>query len=594
MTRMALFGRVGLAVALVASVSAQTEDNGETVWAAVAYINNGETTPLAGDLNTVLTPEGAQQMMRQGTAFRARYLRNGVNSTEYKNVEKAYFENLNINVIDNSDLDIISQTFEWVNGGAMAFMQGLYPPESDSWDSNTGGSDIAHDYAEGDNVTNYPLNGYQYPNIQTYGSLDPQSVAIQGSLRCSAWQGAVRDNLTYDDALQNLFEDTFDFYQELFSTAPLVGSVGLDYANLWNAYLLYDYVNYMYIHNETVNENLKNATATIAKLESYAFILEHAKNSPQNSNGTDDPNNVLYTIAGRTLADRVAQAFLNNVQWNGERDMLTLMFGSYEPILSFLSISGLLDPTTLAQGPFSSLPEPGAALVFELYGRNPVDPSTQPTFDKLSVRFYYKANADNSTTFTLQPLFDSAGNGSFMSYMTFIQTMQDLGRSAEEWCDICGPTPAPWCVSSVSDDGGDSRSKNVIEPTVAGVLGAVIMLAIIAIIGGGLYAIGGYTLKQDPAEKSGNNSTNIVAGGFKGPEKKEGDKDVAVTRTGAHHERVGSWELRSGTDLPTTVTTVGVGAGIVTKDLPRARANSIDNDAISIVGATPVKAHETV
>ena len=177
MTRMALLGGVGLAIALIAGVSAQAGDESETVWAAVAFINNGETTPLTGDFNTVLTPEGAQQMARQGTAFRARYLRNGVNATQYENIEKAYIQNVNINVIDNSNLDIFSQTFEWVNPGAVAFMQGLYPPESDSWDSSSGGSDIAHDYAQGDNVTNYPLDGYQYPNIQTVSILDPQSVA---------------------------------------------------------------------------------------------------------------------------------------------------------------------------------------------------------------------------------------------------------------------------------------------------------------------------------------------------------------------------------------------------------------------------------
>lgn len=172
---MALFKSIGIAFALAAGVTAQSD--GEKVWAAVAFINEAERTPLMGPLNTVLTPEGAQQMLRLGTAFRARYIRNGVNNTEYEDVEKAYIQNMNTLVIDNAELEIVSQTYEWVSGGAVAFMQGLYPAELNAWDSSSGFSDIAMDYSQGNDRTEYPLDGYQYPNIRTWGISDPQSVA---------------------------------------------------------------------------------------------------------------------------------------------------------------------------------------------------------------------------------------------------------------------------------------------------------------------------------------------------------------------------------------------------------------------------------
>ena len=35
-------------------------------------------------------------------------------------------------------------------------------------------------------------------------------------------------------------------------------------------------------------------------------------------------------------------------------------------------------------------------------------------------------------------------------------------------------------------------------------------------------------------------------GGFKGPEKRSADADMAVSPTGEHQERIGSWELRDG------------------------------------------------
>ena len=70
------------ALPLAHGVIAQSAGTGEKVWAAVAFINHGERTPVIANLRTVLTPEGAQQMLRQGTAFRARYIPDGVNNSD--------------------------------------------------------------------------------------------------------------------------------------------------------------------------------------------------------------------------------------------------------------------------------------------------------------------------------------------------------------------------------------------------------------------------------------------------------------------------------------------------------------------------------
>lgn len=114
-------------------------------------------------------------MLNQGTAFRARYLSGGVNSTEWKDFERAYIQHMNMDVIDNSDMDIISQADEWFTAGALAFMQGLYPPVTEAWDDASGFRDIAQNFLESENDTAYPLQGYQYPNINTWGIADPQS-----------------------------------------------------------------------------------------------------------------------------------------------------------------------------------------------------------------------------------------------------------------------------------------------------------------------------------------------------------------------------------------------------------------------------------
>ncbi|KAM0349819.1 hypothetical protein ACHAPU_003653 [Fusarium lateritium] len=576
-------------VPLVSGIVAQSTGQGEKVWAAVAFVNHGERTPIADDFRTILTPEGAQQMLRQGTAFRARYIKDGVNNSDYEAIQKAYLQNLNPNVIDNDDLDIISQTDEWVSGGAMAFVQGFYPPSTNSFDNGTGGEEIALNLGVGDNKTEYPLNGYQYPNIRSPSYFDPESIAVQGNARCSAWQTEMTTNLTENDALGDLYQSTLPFYQNLFSTPPLEGTIGVDYASIWNAYPLWEFADYQYRHNETVYEQLQNANVTLSFLNTYAVTMERAQNSYLDSENENSPTDVLYSIAGRTLAYKVASQFRSNIRWGSSYNKLTLIFGSMEPILSFVSLSGLLTKDSILQEPWSTLPKPGAALVFELFGEDPDFPDRQPATDSLRVRVSYRASADADESFRNQPIFKSGPDG--IAYSKFVQTMNQLGRSPNEWCDICGPTPAPWCeLTDLDNTGWDDTFS--IRPIIAGVIGATVSFGVFAILLACLCVCGGFRMRRKGPEETpvSSSAAGSAAGGFKGPEKKDGDADVVVTKQGVHHERVGSWELRSPNELPPQI------SGIVTNDLGSSRRRSLDDsdDDISVMGATPVKVRESV
>ncbi|KAJ4222215.1 hypothetical protein NW759_006635 [Fusarium solani] len=565
------------------SVAAQS--NSDKVWAAVAFVNHGERTPIISDMRTILTPEGAQQMWRQGTAFRARYLRNSVNDSDFDGIQTAYIQKLNIDVIDNDDVDILSQTDEWVSAGAMAFMQGFYPPSPNAYDATAGGEDLGLNLDLGDNNTEYPLNGYQYPNIRTASYMDPSSTALDGTARCSAWNTEITTNLTSDEQLNNLYQSTLPFYQNLFSTEPFVGTIDIGYAHFWNAFELWEYADYMYRHNETVHRGMSNANVTLGFLNSYATTLLRAQNSYKERQGDNDPLGILYSIAGRTLANRVTQLFQNNINWKGEYNKLSLMFGSLEPIMSFVSLAGLVTGDEIFKEPFSSLPEPGAALVFELFGEDPDFPNRQPSADTLRVRLSYRASADADEDFANQGLFSPSPDG--VLYTEFLETMQNLGRTANDWCDICSPTPAPWCLLNAVEN--LDLSSSTIGPAIGGIIGAIIMLVVVAIVFAGLYFLGGVRLSRNTPPPAEEPQTEAAVGGFKGSERKDGDPDVVVTKTGVHHERVGSWELRGGNLSPQT-------SGIVNKDLgpdPR-RSLSDDEDGISVMGATPVKEHEAV
>ncbi|PNY27949.1 Heterokaryon incompatibility protein 6 [Tolypocladium capitatum] len=577
------------AAALVANVSAQAGDDSNAnvrVWAAVAYINSAERTPIIGGLQTVLTPEGAQQMWRQGSAFRNRYLTGGSNSSSSaNNTGAATIQNMAKDALDNRQLTILSQADEWVAAGALAFIQGLYPAKTDAFVDEAGGKDLSHDYASGGNVAEYPLNGYQYPKIQTLTTQDSSSVGIQGDVACSAWRSEVGTNLANTKVIQDSVNQSKDLYQKLFSSAPLQGTIPLTSATYLNAYEIYDLVSYLYTHNETVFKGLQDANSTLNILRSNAFDLERAKTSHY-STIKDDPLTVLYSIAGRTLAYQVANKLNGTVAATGASYKMTLMFGSLRPLLSFLSVGGLMTRENLASGPFSRLPEPGAAVVFELFSeRYSSNSGGFPSADDLKIRFYYRATASANETFATYPLFGSGFDGPSVPYMSFLHRMQDRSTSPMNWCGVCNPgATASWCSSSSSHKGASSSETPSISPAVGGVIGAIIMAALIGFVSLALFGLGGFRV-----QRPGNNERSSTLGGFKGAERMAEDADVAMSKDGSRGERIGSWEMReSGKEHQVP----SMNAGIVTRDFHRTTSR-MEEDGVSVSGA-PVKAHESV
>lgn len=381
-----------------------------------------------------------------------------------------------------------------------------------------------------------------------------------------------------------------EYYQNLFSIPPLEGTIDVDSLNLRNAYDIWQFVDYQYRHNETVHEQLDNSS--LPNLNYFANVMERAANSYSDNPDDNSQPAVLYSIAGRTLAYKVMSQFRSNIRWGSNYNKLTFMFGSIEPIISFISLSGLLTEDNEKEGPWAFLPQPGAALVFELFGEDPNSPDQMPTVDHLSVRMHYRASADPDEPFQNQPLFKSGPNG--IAYTTFLATMNMLGRSPNQWCDICGSPLAPWCIPPDNYGDWDDASSSL-GPVISGIIGAVIAIAAMVDLLVLLFACGGFRLRRKDtpeAPVSAASAEGGTAGGFKGPEKKEGDADVIVTKQGIHHERVGSWELQSPNELPPMPQT----SGIVTKDFdaPRHRAMDDSDDDISVVGAAPVKARESI
>lgn len=346
----------------------------------------------------------------------------------------------------------------------------------------------------------------------------------------------------------------------------------------------------MNTHNKTVNAGLGFANNTITVLRANAFELERAKNGDSLRNNTHFSYNNISSIAGQTLAMQIASS-LSGATLGSPGSKLTLMFGSFEPMVAFFSLMGLYSRDNLLSGPFSTLPSPGSAMILELIGQDSGDTSAIPTPQEFMVRFTYRANADVDEPFSVYPLPSSSSDSQIIPFTAFLGQLQRFSQDSLQWCSTCRAIFAPWCntgsTSSSSDSPSTSKNSSVSAP-IAGVIGAMVTLAVTGLAALALYIFGVCTFGR----RSKSNVRSGSPGGFKGTGKLASDVDVAVSKRGMEHERVGSWELRDGSGEPPTAA-----AGIVTTSLGRVSPNPQhfdDEDDISIAAAQPVKIRESV
>lgn len=173
----------------------------------------------------------------------------------------------------------------------------------------------------------------------------------------------------------SLHQDSRLFYSNLWDKV-FCEAFTRSQASFYNAHELYDYASYRWAH-----ENSSRSAITLDDLETLRHLawqeqaLKHGHSENAQSNSTS-------TIAGRTLASRVAALFAENIETGGERNKLNLAFTSHEPFLSFFALADL--NTGPSSDLFSQLPKPGATLTFELFSVDePVasyeaEPSTSP------------------------------------------------------------------------------------------------------------------------------------------------------------------------------------------------------------------------
>ena len=263
------------------------------------------------------------------------------------------------------------------------------------------------------------------------------------------------------------------------------------------------------------------------------------------------------------------------------------MYWGYEDVpIAFAALAQLpsVDPN------FEGLPEYASSMVFELFS-NVETNGTFPTVDDLYVRFLFRNGTDASDQLISYPLFGRPLSQTDMSFGDFQQGLEDfLVGSVGEWCAICGSLN--YYCAVFDPDGPAAQNLTTapatsppagMKPAIAGVIGAFVTLAVIALAIGAAALLGGVRLRRTTKKRRSDLS------GFKKSEKLASDPDLTSGKvdpaTGRGHERVGSWELKNGADTQ---------FGALTRPESVHRDHPDDDDLGVNPFTDPVKPHETV
>lgn len=511
----------------------------EHVWSTVIYTRYGDRTPYILPAANTLTPLGARQMYRAGNRFRDRYLAStpAIGNTAIRGISP--FQ------LDNDQVSIVSLNDQYIVASAQAFMQGLYPPLQAF--SNATFINGQSELANGSNILS-PLDGYQYPRIDTVSSFDLNSIWLMGSNNCPRYI-ASRSEYLASASYENLSDANRDFYRSL-QPALLNGIFVNSSVDYFNAYTIFDYLNYGSIHNSSLRDNLSLEDLTRAKIlaDNWAWAAYG------NVSASDvSERGQIRTIAGRTLANRIVQALDHNINTSGSLDKMTLLFGDFRPMVSFAALAGL---ASQQNSQFLGIPDYGSSMVFELYSQTENDTESFPSTTDLNVRFLFQNGTDESSELVEYPLFGNGPSGISMTLNEFAAGMQKfMIAGVEDWCEACASYSifCPAFEADRDDDGigsGRCGSRKGPSPVVAGVIGAAVTLAVAALLMAAAMLFGRVRLYRQRTKK------RSELNGFKGGEKLASDQDLTIPKSSAGasvaigetapargHERVGSWEL---------------------------------------------------
>lgn len=262
--------------------------------------------------------------------------------------------------------------------------------------------------------------------------------------------------------------------------SPTLSSTGTN-----PSFLVFDYINVAEIHNSTIPSSNLLTPPTLLQLRTLADT--HEFNLAYNAS---DP---IRAITGATLAAQIVQA-LNNTVTTGGKTPVNIQFGAYGGFQSFFGLANL----TSANSDFYGIPDYASTMTFELF--TTAAPEPFPAVEDLSVRFlFHNGTTGNNSVPVAYPLFGQSNTT--LSWSDFMNGMNTFAvGSQSQWCAACGNSTGVCASPDSSNSGpivggnGSGSGSGGISKAVAGVIGAMVTLAVILGVEGLVMLVAGLRL----------------------------------------------------------------------------------------------------
>lgn len=206
----------------------------------------------------------------------------------------------------------------------------------------------------------------------------------------------------------------------------------------------------------------------------------------------------IRAVAGATLAGQIVTQ-LNTTLTGKSKQPLAVQFGAYASFMSFFGLAQLQK----VSDDFTGVVDYASSMVFELVtDSDDVSSSSYPASSDVSVRFLFANGTAAVNEPQAYPLFGQ--NETTIPWSTFVSEMNKFAiADTQSWCTACGNSTgvcAEYASSSSSGSGDDasasssSTSGSGMSLAVAGVIGALVTLAVILGVEALVYFLSGLRL----------------------------------------------------------------------------------------------------
>ena len=233
----------------------------------------------------------------------------------------------------------------------------------------------------------------------------------------------------------------------------------------------------------------------------FSLASTHEWNLAYNSS---DP---VRAIAGSVLGGQVIDFLQDLVDGGSSVPKLNIQFGAYGTFMAFFGLAQL--PS--ANPDFYGICNYASSMVFEL-----VTNATKPTPEDISVRFMFANGTATNDGLTAYPLFGQ--QNMMMSWSDFKSEASKIAINDDEhWCKLCGES-SDMCSTNDSGSGvtgaNSTESKSQISAPLAGVIGALVTLAVVLGLEILVMLVGGIRLIKKSA-RSKSSQANLQTGAQK-------------------------------------------------------------------------------